>query len=98
MLVSGPIGTLLVAGASVLALVVWLVRRPRHPGPRLVGHDGIDRAALEAAEREVRDLGTMAHPDDGFEHDDWGPGTARPRSPMPRPTSVGSRRSTSSGG
>ena len=82
MLVSGPIGTLLVAGASVLALVVWLVRRPRHPGPRLVGHDGIDRDALEAAEREVRELDSGARAEDGFEGDDWGPGAARPRSPV----------------
>jgi hypothetical protein len=82
MLVSGPIGTLLVAGASVLALVVWLVRRPRHPGPRLVGHDGIDRAALEAAEREVRELDGGTRPDEGFEEDDFGPGAARPRSPV----------------
>lgn len=82
MLVSGPVGTLLVAGASVMALLVWLVRRPRHPGPRLVGNDGIDRAALEAAEREVRDLETGARPDEGFEGEDWGPGVARPRSPV----------------
>jgi hypothetical protein len=82
MLVSGPVGTLLVAGASVMALLVWLIRRPRHPGPRLVGNDGIDRAALEAAEREVRDLETGARPDEGFEGEDWGPGVARPRSPV----------------
>jgi hypothetical protein len=80
--VSGPVGTLLVAGASVMALLVWLIRRPRHPGPRLVGNDGIDRAALEAAEREVRDLETGARPDEGFEGEDWGPGVARPRSPV----------------
>ena len=82
MLVSGPVGTLLVAGASLLALVVWLVRRPRHPGPRLVGHDGIDRAALEAAEREVRELEGGAGPEEGLQGDDWGPGAARPRSPV----------------
>ncbi len=66
MLVSGPVGTLLVAGASVVALLVWLVRRPRHPGPRLVGNDGIDRVALEAAEREVRDLETAHAPRRGI--------------------------------
>jgi hypothetical protein len=81
-LVSGVVGTLLVAGAALAALVVWLVRRPRHPGPRLVGDDGIDRAELEAAEREVRDLESGRHPDDGFEGDDWGPGAARPRPPV----------------
>jgi hypothetical protein len=81
-LVTGPVGTLLVAGASILALVIWLVRRPRHPGPRLVGHDGIDRTALETAEREVHDLEGGIRPDEGFEGDDWGPGVARPRSPV----------------
>jgi hypothetical protein len=81
-LVSGPLGTLLVAGASIVALVVWMVRRPRHPGPRLVGHDGIDRAALEAAEREVRDLESASRVDEGLEGDDWGPGTVRPRPPV----------------
>jgi hypothetical protein len=80
--VSGPVGTLLVAGASLMALLVWLIRRPRHPGPRLVGNDGIDRAALEAAEREVRDLESGARPDEGFEGEDWGPGAGRPRSPV----------------
>ena len=82
MIVSGPLGTLLVAGASILALVVWLVRRPRHPGPRLVGHDGIDRAALEAAEREVRELERGARGGEELEGDDWGPGAAHPRPPV----------------
>lgn len=81
-LVSGPVGTLLVAGVALAALVVWLVRRQRHPGPRLVGDDGIDREELETAEREVRDLERARQPDDGFEGDDWGPGAARPRPPV----------------
>jgi hypothetical protein len=81
-LVSGAFATLLVAGAALSALVIWLVRRPRHPGPRLVGTDGIDREELEAAEREVRELESGRQPDDGFEGDDWGPGAARPRPPV----------------
>ena len=81
-LVSGPVGTLLVAAAAVTALAVWLLRRPRHPGPRLLGHDGIDRDELEAAEREVRELESGRSPEDGFEGDDWGPGAARPRPPV----------------
>jgi len=81
-LVSGPFGTLLVAGASLAALVVWLLRRRRHPGPRLMGDDGIDREELEAAEREVRELESGRKPEEGFEGDDWGPGVARPRPPV----------------
>jgi hypothetical protein len=81
-LVTGPVGTLLVAGAVAAAFVVWLVRRPRHPGPRLVGHDGIDRDELEAAEQEVRELESGQRPEEGFEGDDWGPGAAKPRPPV----------------
>ena len=80
--VSGPIGILLVAVAVLAAVVVWLVRPRRHPGPRLVGDDGIDRDELEAAEREVQELESGQRPDDGFEGEDWGPGAARPRPPV----------------
>lgn len=64
-IVGGPIGVLLVAGASVVALVAWLLRDRRHPGPRLVGDDGIDREELEEAEREVRELETGRRPEEG---------------------------------
>jgi len=82
-LVSGPFGTLLVAGVVLAAFGVWLVRRSRHPGPRLVGDDGIDREELEAAEREVQELEPGRAPGGEIEGDDWGPGTARPR-PVPK--------------
>ncbi len=81
-LVSGPFGTLLVAAAALAALAVWLLRRPRHPGPRLMGDEGIDWEELEAAEREVRELEAGQRPEDGFEGDDWGPGAAQPRPPV----------------
>jgi hypothetical protein len=80
--IGGGIGVLLVAGVLLLAVVVWLLRDRRHPGPRLHGHDGIDREELEAAEREVRDLDDRRTPDEEQRGDDWGPGTARPRSPV----------------
>ena len=74
-------GTLLVALAAIVALVLWLRRDRSYPGPRLIGDDGIDREELEAAEREVRDLDPSAKPEDGFLGDDWGPGASRPRPP-----------------
>jgi hypothetical protein len=80
--VSGPVGTLLVAATLVGALVTWLLRRKKHPGPRLVGSDGIDREELEEAEREVRELESGQRPEEGFEGDEWGPGAARPRPPV----------------
>ena len=81
-LVTGPVGTLLVAGGAVGAVQEWELPRARHPGPRLVGDDGIDREELEAAEREVRELESRQRPEDGFVGDDWGPGAAQPRPPV----------------
>lgn len=43
--------------------------------------DSIDWDELEKAEDEVRDIDPMARPEDGFEGDDWGPGTA-PKPPL----------------
>lgn len=77
--VSGPVGTLLVALAALIALVLWLRRDRSYPGPRLESDsDGIDREELNAAEREVRDLDSRLRPDDEFPGSDWGPGTPRP--------------------
>jgi hypothetical protein len=81
-MVTGPVGTLLVAVAAIIALVLWLRRDRSYPGPRLDAEDdGVDREALEAAEREVRDLDPNARPENGFLGDDWGPGASRPRPP-----------------
>jgi len=43
--------------------------------------DSIDWDELEKAEDEVRGIDPMAKPEDGFEGDDWGPGTA-PKPPL----------------
>ena len=43
--------------------------------------DSIDWDELEKAEDEVRGIDPMAKPEDGFEGDDWGPGTAPPPKP-----------------
>jgi hypothetical protein len=62
----------------VVALLVWLLA----PGARRReseddGVEALDQDELEAAEREVRDLDVHQRPEDGFEGDDWGPGTAK---------------------
>jgi len=51
----------------------------RAGGPARAGEDtdGIDYEELERAEEEVRDLEANARPEDGFEGDDWGPGTPK---------------------
>ncbi len=38
--------------------------------------DSIDWDELKKAEDEIRDVDPRANPEDGFEGDDWGPGTA----------------------
>jgi hypothetical protein len=39
--------------------------------------DSIDWEELRKAEDEIRDVDPLAKPEDGFEGDDWGPGSAR---------------------
>jgi hypothetical protein len=78
-IISEPVGTLLVALAVVVALVLWLRRDRGYPGPRLESpDDGIDHEQLEQAEREVRDLDSQQRPEDDFSGNDWGPGSPRP--------------------
>ncbi len=76
--IGGAVETVLVSLVLVVALVLWLRRDRRHPGPRLHGSDGIDRETLEEAEREGRDLDASARPEAERPGDDWGPGVARP--------------------
>jgi hypothetical protein len=80
-LIGGPVSVVLLAGVLVVAVVLWLFRDKRYPGPRLHGADGIDREELEEAEREVRELESGHRPDDEVVGDDWGPGAGRPRPP-----------------
>jgi hypothetical protein len=78
-LITGPVGTLLVALAAIIALIVWLRRDRSYPGPRIYPEgEGVDREELERAEREVRELDANARPEIGYPGDDWGPGTPRP--------------------
>ena len=78
-IITTPIGTLIIAFAAVVALILWLRRDRRYPGPRLHSeNDEIDYEELEQAEREVRELGSDQRPEDGFQGDDWGMGTPRP--------------------
>jgi len=70
--------TVLLTGLTVLAVLYWLARRNEDPKPpRRSPPWEVDREALEAAEREVRDLAIDHDPDEAFEGDDWGPGAPR---------------------
>jgi hypothetical protein len=79
-IITEPVGTILIAAAVIVALVLWLRRDRSYRGPRLHG-DEIDREELEQAEREVRDLSSQQRPEEGFLGDDWGPGASKPRPP-----------------
>ena len=49
----------------------------RNPDDGVSLEDSIDWDELNKAEDEVRDIDPQARPEDGFEGDDWGPGSAR---------------------
>jgi len=78
---AGPVPAVLLTGVLLVALVLWLLRDRRYPGPRLHDADAIDQEELEEAEREVRELEAGSVPDEERLGDDWGPGTGRPRPP-----------------
>ena len=66
--------------AGVVTAALWWVRRGERAHEsryRRRGGDEVDHDVLEEAEREVRDLGLDATPEEGFEGDDWGPGAPR---------------------
>lgn len=74
---------LILGTVAAIAFFVWMARRGERTGtwrprPRT---DDIDYAELEAAEREVRDLGATVRPEDEVTGGDWGPGSPRPRPP-----------------
>lgn len=78
-MVSGPVETLIVALVAIAALLLWLRRDKRPPGPRLLSDgDGIDHERLEAAELEVRDLDPERPPDDPLPGHHWTWGAPRP--------------------
>ena len=64
----------LLALVLLLALGVWLAA-PRVRRSSAGEREPMDGDELEEAEREVRDLGVEQRPEDGWEGDDWGPGT-----------------------
>lgn len=76
----------MVAVVAVFGVILMIGRqagetRRDAPDARTAGREvdeEIDYETLEQAEREVRDLDPDAKPEDGFEGDDWGPGTPRP--------------------
>lgn len=81
--------TLIVAAILVVMVIAWRIqpKQTYTPDPDDPLDDGsvapIDRAELERAEREVRQWGATARPDEERPEDDWGPGSGGGR-PAPR--------------
>jgi hypothetical protein len=67
----------LVVVVFLVAFIAWLVL-PSLRRRSTETDEPVDREELEAAEREVRDLGIEQRPEDGWRGDDWGPGAAKP--------------------
>jgi hypothetical protein len=62
---------------AIAVFLAWLIR-PGRPSRDPSDLEAPDHDELDAAEREVRDLGVQQRPEDGFEGDDWGPGAGNP--------------------
>lgn len=83
--------SLILAALVAVMLVAWRLQpRPTYtPDPDDPLDDGltapIDREELERAEREVRQWGVAARPEEERPEDDWGPGTGGGRPSRPSP-------------
>ena len=71
---------LIAVAVLIAAVLVWLFRPPRtptrEPWEREARGEGIDRAELEAAEREVQGM-DLTQVDEEAPDEDWGPGAGR---------------------
>ena len=63
---------------AIVVFLAWLLR-PGRQSRDSSDREEPDHDELEAAEREVLDLGVHQRPEEGFEGDDWGPGAGNPR-------------------
>jgi hypothetical protein len=66
---------------AVVAVLVWLLAPSARRQARAEDDpvEPADQDELDAAEQEVRDQDLHQRPDQGFEGDDWGPGTGGKR-------------------
>lgn len=67
---------------AFVVLLLYVLRRDEDVGGsryrRARREADVDHEVLEEAEREVRDLGHDADPEEGFHGDEWGPGAPKP--------------------
>lgn len=68
---------LLLGLLAIVGVIAWLMSRggAQTPAPEDDVTTPIDRAALEEAERELREDGGARPIGDALDEDDWGPGT-----------------------
>ncbi len=64
--------------AALLVLLAWLLLSRRPPPARARTWDpDDDPGETDAAEQEVKELGTYQNPDEDYPGSDWGPGVPR---------------------